>query len=76
MQRMALERLLEIISVASEHIPTAIKAAEPMVDWSCIAGIGDRLENTHDRVEPGVLWSIARETLGPLKVCAERHVQA
>src|SRR5258708_4563137 len=75
-RRLALERLLEIISIASDHIPVEIKAAESMVDWHCLADIGVRLENTRDRIEPEVLWSMAWEKLAPLKACAERRIQA
>jgi|SRR5258706_3889756 uncharacterized protein with HEPN domain len=75
MQRLAIERLFEIISVASDHIPAEIKAAESMVDWRCLADIGARLENTRDRIEPEVLWRSAREKLVPLKACAERRIR-
>ena len=76
MRRLALERLFEIISIASDHIPNEIKTAEPTVDWRCLADIGVRLENTRDRIEPEVLWNMALEKIVPLKVCAERHIRA
>ena len=75
MRRLALERLFEIISVASYHIPSNLKAAENGVDWQAIADIGDRLENTRDRIETHVLWTISRDKLMPLKGCAERHLR-
>jgi uncharacterized protein with HEPN domain len=75
MRRLALERLLEIVSMASYHIPASLKAAENNVDWQAIADIGDRLENTRDRVEIHVLWTISQDMLMPLKVCAERHLR-
>jgi uncharacterized protein with HEPN domain len=73
-RRMALERMLEIISVASDHIPANLKASEREVDWQAIAAIGARLENTRDRIEADVLWTISRDKLPPLKACAERHL--
>jgi uncharacterized protein with HEPN domain len=75
MRRLALERLFEIISVASDHIPANLKAAENGVDWQTIADIGGRLENTRDRIETNVLWTISLDTLMPLKLCAERHLR-
>ena len=72
MRRLALERLLEIVSMASAHIPASLKAAEDAVDWQTITDIGDRLENTRDRFEAKVLWTISRDKLIPLKSCAER----
>jgi uncharacterized protein with HEPN domain len=76
LRRLALERLFEIISVASDHIPASLKAAENGVDWQAIADIGGRLENTRDRIETNVLWTLSRDRLAPLKACAERHLRA
>jgi uncharacterized protein with HEPN domain len=75
MRRLVLERLLEIISIASGHIPANLRAVENGVDWQTIDDIGDRLENTRDRVETNILWTISQDKLMPLKVCAERHVR-
>jgi uncharacterized protein with HEPN domain len=75
MLRLALERLLEIISVASGHIPADLKAVENSVDWQAISDIGARLENTRERVETNVLWTISQERLMPLKACAERRLR-
>jgi uncharacterized protein with HEPN domain len=75
MRRLALERLLEIISVASDHIPASLKVVENGVDWQAIADIGGRLENTRDRIETDVLWTISQGKLMPLKTCAERHLR-
>ena len=75
MRRLALERLLEIISMASSHIPANLRAVENGVDWQTIDDIGARLENTRDRVETHVLWRISQDKLMPLKVCAERQVR-
>jgi uncharacterized protein with HEPN domain len=74
-RRLALERMLEIISVASDHVPAKLKAAEKDVDWQAIADIGERLENTRDRIEADVLWAISHDTLPPLKTCTERHLR-
>jgi uncharacterized protein with HEPN domain len=70
-----LERLFEIISVASDHIPASFKSDEIGVDWQAIVDIGSRLENTHDRIETNVLWTISHDKLMPLKVCAERYLR-
>jgi uncharacterized protein with HEPN domain len=74
-RRLALERLLEIISMASSHIPTSLRMVEYGVDWQTIDDIGERLENTRDRVEADVLWTVSQEKLTPLKTCAERHAR-
>ena len=75
MRRLVLERLFEIISVASDHIPVSLKSDEIDVDWQAIADIGGRLEITRDRIEANVLWALSQDKLVPLKVCAERHLR-
>jgi uncharacterized protein with HEPN domain len=75
MLRLALERLLEIVSVASAHIPANLKAVENTVDWQAIADIGSRLENTRVRIDAKVLWTISQDKLIPLKSCAERYLR-
>jgi len=74
-RRLALERLFEIISVASDYIPASLKVVENDVDWQAIADIGGRLENTRDRIETYFLWTIWQGKLTPLKTCAERHLR-
>ena len=73
-KRLALERLFEIISIASDHVPASLKAAENGVDWQAIANIGERLENTRERIEPNILWTMSLYKLPPLKACAVRHL--
>jgi uncharacterized protein with HEPN domain len=75
MRRMALERFLEIIAVASKHIPAKFKSAENDVDWQAIEDIGDRLQNTHDRIQTHILWTISQDKLLALKICAERYLR-
>jgi uncharacterized protein with HEPN domain len=75
MRRLTLERLFEIISIASDHIPANLKAVENGIGWQAIADIGGRLENTRDRIETDVLWTISQDKLMPLRECAERHVR-
>lgn len=62
-----MERLFEMISMASGHIPASLKAIENGVDWQTIADIGVRLGDTRDRIETNVLWKISKDTLMPLK---------
>jgi uncharacterized protein with HEPN domain len=75
MRRLALERLFEIISVASDHIPLNTKTVENDVDRQAINDIGERLGKTRARIETKLLWTISQHKLMSLKVCAERHVR-
>jgi uncharacterized protein with HEPN domain len=45
MLRLAVERLLEIISEASRHIPSEMKAAEPQINWRRLADLGNWLRH-------------------------------
>jgi uncharacterized protein with HEPN domain len=74
--QLALERLLEIIGVATDHIPAYVKETEAAVDWQYLANVGRRLENAHDRIEPEILWNVARLKLTPLKTFVQRYVEA
>jgi uncharacterized protein with HEPN domain len=72
-RRLALERLLEIICVASGHIPASIKARENSVNWKMIAAVGDRLEDTRDRIEADFFRQISKDVLTPLRIWAEHY---
>jgi uncharacterized protein with HEPN domain len=74
-RQMAMERMFEVIGIASNHIPICLKTKETGVDWDAIANLSDRLGNAHDRIEPHVLWSMAHEKLPPLRACAERQLE-
>jgi len=63
----ATERGLEIISEASRHIPTDIKALHADVPWPEIAGIGNVLRHDYQRVEPLIIWNIVQEHLERLE---------
>ncbi len=56
--RAALERFIEIISEASRHVPSELKAKHPQIAWLDIANIGNRLRHGYDRVDERVLWDI------------------
>ena len=45
MLRFAVERLLEIISEASLHIPSEMKAKEPNINWRRLADLGNWLRH-------------------------------
>jgi len=69
-RRLALERLIEIIGVASDHITDSVKVAETQVDWRTLSDMSKRLECASERMEPDYLWRMASETVVPLKALA------
>ena len=63
----ATERGLEIISEASRHIPSEIKATVADVPWAEIAGIGNVLRHDYQRVEALIIWNIVETHLAHLE---------
>jgi uncharacterized protein with HEPN domain len=68
------ERGLEIISEASRHLPETVKAAHPEIPWVKVAGIGNVLRHSYDRIAPDILWKVAQNDLSTLyDVCCSEH---
>jgi uncharacterized protein with HEPN domain len=72
MLRFAVERLLEIISEASRHIPSEMKAREPNINWRRLADLGNWLRHAYHRTDPGILWDMVENDLEVLKVFVKR----
>lgn len=70
----AVERGIEIISEASRHLPEGAKAQEASIPWRQIAGIGNVLRHTYQRVDPNVIFSIATRQLDNLEAAARRQL--
>lgn len=73
-QRLALERLFEIISEASRWIPADVKARETEIDWQRMADLGNVLRHAYHRVDVGRMLSIATADLPPLKAFVQRVI--
>jgi uncharacterized protein with HEPN domain len=71
-RRLAIERLLEIICEATRHVPPSLKATEPEIPWQKITNFGNQLRHAYHQTDPGIVWSVIHEDLGPLKVFVER----
>jgi uncharacterized protein with HEPN domain len=66
--RLAVERMFEIISEASRHIPDDLKAKADHIQWKRIADLGNWLRHAYHRVDPEILWNIVQNDLEPLRV--------
>ena len=71
-RRMAVERLLEIISEASRFIPPDEKTQEPNINWRRLADLGNWLRHAYHRTDAGLLWAMVEDDLEPLKTFTER----
>ena len=71
-RRWLVERGVEIISEASRHLTSELKARYPEIPWPKVAGIGNVLRHDYERIAPDVLWRLARDELLPLeRVCRD-----
>ena len=63
----AIERNLEIIGEASNHIPGDIKRRYPETDWERIYGMRNVLAQGYDIVMEDIVWTTAKVWLPKLK---------
>jgi uncharacterized protein with HEPN domain len=75
--RAALERMLEVISEASRHIPQDWKESFGAdVPWPEIASFGNVLRHAYDHVEVSILWSACQNDLAPLEAAVDAMLAA
>jgi uncharacterized protein with HEPN domain len=66
------ERGIEIISEASRHLPAEMKARHPDLPWRNIAGIGNVLRHSYERVSAPILYALVQNKLPALEqICRE-----
>ena len=70
MLRLAVERLLEIISEASRHIP--VDTRNPISTGDGLADLGNWLRHAYHRTDPGILWDMIENDLESLKIFVRR----
>jgi uncharacterized protein with HEPN domain len=69
----AYERFLEILSEAARHLPDAMKAIEPEIQWRRIADIGNHLRHAYHSVDADILWALYEDgKLVELREAVER----
>ncbi len=63
----ALERLIEILSEASRHLPQDLKDRHPSIEWRRVADIGNWLRHAYQSVDPRLLINIVAHHLPHLR---------
>ncbi|MTV17480.1 HepT-like ribonuclease domain-containing protein [Bradyrhizobium sp. BR2003] len=58
---------MEVISEASRHLGSELKAQHKNVRWKDIAGIGNILRHDYQRVDATIIWNAVNDDLPPLK---------
>jgi uncharacterized protein with HEPN domain len=74
--RLSVERLFEIISEASRHVPPEVKANASHIPWLRMADLGNRLRHAYHRVDAAILWQIYENDLPALKAFVERIIES
>lgn len=69
--RRACEHALLIISEASRHIPSDLKARHAHIPWLKIADLGNVLRHEYHHVDNRIIWNILKKHIAPLKKAIE-----
>jgi uncharacterized protein with HEPN domain len=72
--RLAIERAIEIVSEAVRHIPQEERDKHPQIPWRNIIAIGNKLRHEYQRIDPDIIWDIARRHLGDLRPSIEAMI--
>jgi hypothetical protein len=67
--RSALERGIEVVSEASRHLDSDLKAQHDL-RWDDIAGIGNILRHEYQRVDGTIIWRAVKNDLPDLKAAS------
>lgn len=67
LKRSAVERLFEIISEASRHVPDKVKSSHGDVPWKKVAGLGNILRHAYQDTNPAILWDTYQNHLPALE---------
>jgi uncharacterized protein with HEPN domain len=64
-------RLLEVAGEAASRVSAAERARYPLVAWSEIVGLHNRLIHGYDAIDLDILWQIVAQDLPPLVTAPE-----
>ncbi len=70
----AVTRCLEIISEASRRLSPELKARNPLIAWSKIAGAGNIYRHDYEDVAHRLVWGTVNEFLPPLRVVIDQEL--
>lgn len=66
-EKLAVERAIEIISEAVRHLPQAELDKYPAVPWRQIRAMGNILRHEYHHLNDKIVWDVAREELPDLR---------
>ena len=66
-ERLAVERAIEIISEAARRLPLELLALHPEIEWHKVKAIGNVLRHEYHRVSDKVIWDVVQYELDELE---------
>jgi len=66
-KQLVVERLLEIIGEAANHLSTDLHANHPHVPWPQIVSIRNLVSHEYFRVAPEIVWNTAKRSIPQLR---------
>ncbi|MEZ0540615.1 HepT-like ribonuclease domain-containing protein [Fibrella arboris] len=74
--RFAIERQLEIIGEATNHLSALLKEQYPSIDWRKVAAFRNFIVHEYFGVDLDLVWSITQSNIPPLKLTVERMLSS
>jgi uncharacterized protein with HEPN domain len=75
-KRRVVERCVEVVSEASRHLPSELKARHPSIAWPEIAAIGNVLRHGYDAVSHDIVWRLGEGALQALETVCRAEFDA
>ncbi len=70
------ERGVEIVSEASRHLTTELKARHPDIPWQKVAGIGNVLRHNYENIAAPIMWKLAKADLPALEEVCHKELES
>lgn len=70
--RFAVERQIEIIGEAANHLSSKIKENNPEIDWRKIVAFRNFLAHEYFGVDLELVWGITQNNLSDLETCVQK----
>ena len=69
-------RNIELIGVASTHVPGRVREAHPEIEWRSIVGARNRLAHAYLGIDDDVVWDIVQTDIPQMLPCLRRLLEA
>ena len=73
-KRLVIERLLEIIGEAANHLSQDLKNSHPHIPWAQIVGMRNFVSHEYFRIDADTIWLTATESIPKLRENVENII--